>query len=162
MYVTTEYEGLWHTANLTSGTPTFGLVESYPFQHPTRVFFDPFDVRNVWIASFGNGLRVGHAGPTNTAAEQAAETPRTFALEGNYPNPFNLATTIRYMLPERTHVRLTVYDVLGREVAVLVEGLQATGAYEHVFEAGGLPSGVYLYRLDAGGMIRTSAMLLAK
>jgi len=162
MYVTTEYEGLWHTANLTASVPGFSRVESYPFQHPTRVFFDPFDAGNVWIASFGNSLRVGQAGPTGTAVAQAGEVPSGFVLEGNYPNPFNPRTTLRFTLPAPDRVRLTVYDALGRTAAVLVDAPLAAGLHAYVFEAGHLPSGVYLYRLEAGGLTRTRAMLLAK
>ncbi|MCG2659356.1 MAG: FG-GAP-like repeat-containing protein [Kiritimatiellae bacterium] len=58
MYVTTEYEGLWYTSDLTSSTPTFTLVSSYPFQHPLRVFHNPYELEEIWVTSFGNGLRV--------------------------------------------------------------------------------------------------------
>jgi hypothetical protein len=58
LYLTTETEGLWSTANLTAAAPTFTQVAEYPFSHPMRVFFDPYDHRKVWVASFGGGLRV--------------------------------------------------------------------------------------------------------
>ena len=73
----------------------------------------------------------------DAATNTEAATPTVYRLEAAAPNPFSGSTTLRYALAEPGHVRLTVYDVLGREVAVLVEGPQATGAYEHVFEAGG-------------------------
>jgi hypothetical protein len=98
----------------------------------------------------------------STASEDEAAVPATFALHANYPNPFNPQTLIRYALPQRTPVRLAVYDVLGREVAVLVEAEQGAGQYEAVFGADALPSGVYVYRLEAGTFTQTRAMLLVK
>src|SRR5690606_34576466 len=99
---------------------------------------------------------------TSVDAEDAAAVPADYVLEANYPNPFNPQTTIGYSLPQATEVRLVVYDALGREVAVLAEGLQPTGRHEVVFEAGDLPSGVYLYRLDVAGRVLTGRMVLLK
>ena len=61
MYLTTEYNGLWHTENLSADRPTFTPVESYPFKHPMRVFFNPYKPGEVWVTSFGNGIRVGNS-----------------------------------------------------------------------------------------------------
>jgi hypothetical protein len=88
--------------------------------------------------------------------------PTGYLLAANYPNPFNPITTIRYSLPEPVHARLRVYDLLGREVALLADRLQAAGTYEAVFDATGLPSGVYLYRLEAGRFTQIRAMTLVK
>ena len=96
------------------------------------------------------------------ATEKATEIPLVFALEGNYPNPFNPTTRIRYALPQRAPVRLSVYDVQGRLVGVLVEAEQATGWHEVTFEAGALPSGVYFYRLEAGAFRGIKAMFLVR
>ena len=98
-----------------------------------------------------------------TAIESVdGEFPAAFALEQNYPNPFNPETTIRYGLPRAEAVRLAVYDVAGQEVAVLVDQTQPAGRHEVRFGAGPLPSGLYLYRLQAGSETRTRAMLLVK
>jgi hypothetical protein len=86
----------------------------------------------------------------------------TSVLYPNYPDPFNPATTIRYALPEAGAVRLVVYNALGQEVAHLVEGLVAAGTHEVVFDGQGLPSGVYLYRLEAGTFVQTRRMTLVK
>jgi hypothetical protein len=91
-----------------------------------------------------------------------AEVPGTAHLAQNYPNPFNPQTTIRYEVPEATTVRLAVYDVLGREVEVLVNRHQPAGTYQATFAANDLPSGVYLYQLDAGPVTQTRRMLLLK
>lgn len=98
---------------------------------------------------------------TGSPIEQA-DLPSSFQLDQNYPNPFNPTTTIRYALPQASQVRLAVYDVLGREVALLMDGLQAAGAHEVSFEATDLPSGVYLYRLEAAAFVEARTMLLAK
>ncbi|MCB1053395.1 MAG: hypothetical protein KDC71_22525 [Acidobacteria bacterium] len=63
-YVTTETEGLWVSENLTLGSPTFSQVESYPFRQPERVFFNPYDANEIWVSSFGNGIRIGTVGPS--------------------------------------------------------------------------------------------------
>jgi len=85
-----------------------------------------------------------------------------FRLDQNYPNPFNLSTLIRYNLPVNSIVSLKVYDILGREVESLVNGLQAAGL--HIIELNGntLASGVYFYRLEAGPFINTKKLVLVK
>ena len=101
------------------------------------------------------------AGSPTDIEKSDVEVAGSFAL-GNYPNPFNPSTVVRYELPETGHVRLSVYDVMGREVAVLVDGAQAVGSYEVTFNAANLASGVYLYRLQVGAQTQTQKMLLMK
>jgi hypothetical protein len=85
-------------------------------------------------------------------------TPPEYALEQNYPNPFNPTTEIRYSLPRSGRVRLSVYDMLGREVARPVDGVQTAGHRSSVFDASRLPNGIYFYRLVAGGFSRIMKM----
>ena len=87
---------------------------------------------------------------------------RRFSLEQNYPNPFNPATEIRFEIPDGGQVRLTVYDILGREVAVLVNRELAAGMHTARFDATGMPSGIYMYRLESGTLEQTRKMLLLK
>lgn len=89
-------------------------------------------------------------------------TPKTFRLEQNYPNPFNPGTMIRYSIPKAANVRLTVYNLIGQEIATLVDKHQPSGTYEADFNASKLPSGIYLYRLTAGTYTETKKMLLTK
>jgi len=86
-----------------------------------------------------------------TSIKQIPQLPTDFILFQNYPNPFNPATSISYQLPVSGNVRLKVYDVLGREVATLVDAFQQIGNYKVIFNAGQFASGVYLYRLSADG-----------
>ncbi|MFH1733841.1 MAG: T9SS type A sorting domain-containing protein, partial [bacterium] len=80
-----------------------------------------------------------------------SDLPLEFALLGNYPNPFNPVTAISYQLSSVSHVNLTVYDVSGRKVAELTDGFRDAGRHEVTFEASGLASGIYLYRLQTSG-----------
>jgi hypothetical protein len=86
--------------------------------------------------------------------------PTRFALDQNYPNPFNPSTTITYALPKSSDVRLSVCDMLGREVSVLVNERKDAGVHEVKFGASVLASGVYLYRLQAGEFVQTRKLVL--
>ncbi len=99
---------------------------------------------------------------TITASEATPELPSTATLTSNYPNPFTHTTTIEYALPASGRVRLSVYDVLGREVAILVDGVQHAGKHTSVFDGTSLPSGTWFYRLEAAGQARTGLMTLMK
>lgn len=89
-------------------------------------------------------------------------SPFGFVLHQNYPNPFNPNTTIRYEIPARSRVELKVFDVLGREVATLVSEEKGPGTYVAIWKAGGMASGVYLYRLKAGGMEQAMRLVLLR
>lgn len=91
-----------------------------------------------------------------------ANLPADYALMDAYPNPFNPSTLIGYALPEAVHVRLSVFDMLGRKVHTLVDGRRPAGIHEVVFEAGNLPSGTYLYRLETPTTTLTHSFLLLK
>ncbi len=88
--------------------------------------------------------------------------PTAFALHHNYPNPFNPSTTIEYELPEELPVRLAVYDNLGREVKILVDGIQQPGYYRAIFDAVGYASGLYYCRLETKEQTHVARMLLMK
>ena len=120
-----------------------------------------------------NGLYVAFAGFNGEAlATKLAEgvtsrllsaaVPQQFRLAQNYPNPFNPSTVIEYTLPEEDFVTLSVYNPLGEEVAVLVRGVRSAGVNSVTFDAGKLPSGVYLYRLSAGSFVETRKLVLVK
>jgi uncharacterized protein (TIGR02145 family) len=90
------------------------------------------------------------------------DVPGEFALEQNFPNPFNPTTAIRYALPEAAQVRLEVYTMAGQRVAVLASGEQRAGWHTAMFDGSNLASGVYIYRLQAGGFVQTRKLILIK
>ena len=99
---------------------------------------------------------------TITSVTSADREPISYQLYQNYPNPFNPSTSIRYQLPKDGFVTLKVYDVLGKEVATLVNEVRIAGEYTVTFDGSGLPSGVYVYRLKAGSYVSSHKMLLLK
>ena len=88
--------------------------------------------------------------------------PIEYSLEQNYPNPFNPSTTIEFSLPKTGNVTLKVFNVLGKEVASLINGQVESGKHKVNFDASNLNSGVYFYRIDAGNFIDTKKMILLK
>lgn len=101
-------------------------------------------------------------GITTDADDDHQILPGEFVLLRNYPNPFNGATTIKFTLPKAAFVELSVYDLLGREVAVLEKGLKPAGKYKIPFNSTGLSSGVYFYSLRVGDATETKRMVLLK
>jgi uncharacterized protein YkwD len=93
---------------------------------------------------------------------EVASVPRGPSLEQNYPNPFNPSTVIRYGLPSKSHVSLTLFNTLGQQVAVLQNGEQDAGYHEVKFDAAGMASGEYFYRIQAGVYVETRKLLLIK
>ena len=99
---------------------------------------------------------------TTNAETELSQIPSYYILGQNYPNPFNPSTTIEYQVPGLSFVSLKVYDVLGNEIATLVNDEKPAGNYEIQWNASELPSGVYLYKLRAADFIETKKMLLMK
>jgi hypothetical protein len=97
-----------------------------------------------------------------TAINDETSLPIEYELSHNYPNPFNPATVISYQLPVASRASLKVYDLLGREVASLVNDVKPAGSYSVSWNARGMPSGVYFYRLQAGIFSATKKLLLLK
>ena len=98
--------------------------------------------------------------PSGVASETDAALPKSSRLEQNYPNPFNPTTTIRFDVPEASKVSLIVYDMLGRQVANLVDGFVSAGKYTATFDARSLSSGAYIYRLETPKGTFTKKLLL--
>ncbi len=124
---------------------------------------------NVFVSGVSSGYRwqvintLKYSQGTSGVAPAPTAVPSSFAIYQNYPNPFNPATTIRYYLPKRSRVRVSVYDLLGREVVRLADEPEEPGTHTIRFDAGGLSSGVYIYRvLGSGGFVASRKMLLLK
>lgn len=127
-------------------------VYSFTFSRkPSALQFDP-----------NNGIVLKQGGISDVA--ESAGLPGELSLEQNFPNPFNPTTDIRFTIPAGAihETSLRVYDILGREVAVLVNERKNPGTYTVAFDAGGLASGVYFYRLTAGSFDQTRRMLLLR
>jgi hypothetical protein len=122
-----------------------------------------------WPCYKGNNYRTGNnsdiisAFEHNHSAQQNHDTiPQSYSLDGNYPNPFNTATTIIYSLPTADHVTITVYSLSGQKVATLVDRYCEAGTHRVVFDGSHLPSSVYFCRMEASGFAGTEKMLYVK
>jgi hypothetical protein len=117
---------------------------------------------NFYLSNFGEF-------PVSVDEDPISQLPIDFRLEQNYPNPFNPVTTIKYSIPnvtlsgvEGSQVKLKIYDVLGNEVATLVNEFRNAGSYEIDFNASSLSSGIYFYRLQTGSFVQTKKMVIIK
>jgi photosystem II stability/assembly factor-like uncharacterized protein len=116
-----------------------------------------------WIAcDNGRVYRTSHPDIFVSTSELLSPFPSMHHLSQNYPNPFNPSTSIKYELPKASDVRLSVYDMLGREVSVLVDERKDAGVYEVKFDGSNLASGVYFYRLHAGDFVQSKRLVLLK
>jgi Secretion system C-terminal sorting domain len=120
------------------------------------------EASGTWSFSISGTTCSGNWGPVGPATfvESGSELPAQYALEQNFPNPFNPVTTIRFSLLSSHFTVLRVFDLLGREVSTLVNERKEAGVHQVKFDARGLPSGVYSYRLHAGDFVQTRKMLL--
>jgi len=109
-----------------------------------------------------NGKEYGHFVDTSIQKTPTSSLPSVIKLYKNYPNPFNPTTTITYLIPEPSHVSISVYNVLGRKIATLVNEKEAAGHHSIKFHANALSSGVYFYRIAVGKQVQTRKMLLLK
>ncbi len=135
-----------------------------PFFTPTD-YVGAFGPDNLWISGWTFLAQAGFlSADTGTAIEVVdGEVPKQIALAQNYPNPFNPTTTITFTLDRAQVVRLAIYDLLGREVAVPVERQrQPAGTFRVAFDASGLPSGLYLYRMETEHGALTRKMTLVQ
>ncbi len=143
----------WTALGFVRGAGTTTEAQSYAFtdaQASGRVFYRLKQIDFDGQFAYSNVIEVN------------AGLPKQFVLEQNYPNPFNPTTTIAYQLPTAGNVSLKVFDMLGKEVASLVNGRQEAGSYTVNFNANQLSSGVYFYRLQAGSFVQTRKMMLVK
>ena len=125
----------------------------------TRICF-PDSTHGYGIGPYGTIIKYVYQEPTNIT--EAEHSISNYYLQQNYPNPFNPSTTIKYSIPEDGFVKLAVYNMLGEEVATIVNTTQKAGRYEVNFNAAGLSSGVYVYRIEAANYISSKKLVLIK
>ncbi|MBI5661945.1 MAG: T9SS type A sorting domain-containing protein [Ignavibacterium album] len=150
LFLTEDYGKNWE--RVYDGA-VFSLYEDY--QNPRNVYVNT----KFGLLKFLDTLTV-----TSIYDYSNEEISNTYFLEQNYPNPFNPITTIEYVIPNgvRDLVTLKVYDILGNEVATLVNEYRESGRYKIEFDANSLASGVYIYKLTAGSFVSNRKMLLIK
>jgi len=165
------YDGwIWNVGNLKVGetvtlevTATVGIDCIDDVVNTAEVTASSLPDPDVFLINFDDApVRDEIDGATFTVIESGSNAPGHIVLEQNYPNPFNPETVISFQLPEVVHTQLAVYDMLGREIVVLVDGLLAPGVHNVHFEANFLPGGLYLYQLRAGPYKVSRTMLLIK
>jgi hypothetical protein len=133
------------------------LYGIWPQQRGTRAYL---------LAPFTMTIFANHGVTADDLFEYVApgtpDIPNRFRVFQNYPNPFNNQTTIRYWVPQRERVLLEVYNILGQRVALLVNGFQEQGEYFRTWDAGGLATGMYFYRLRVGNAGVLKKIVLVK
>jgi hypothetical protein len=142
--------------NLTKGNHTLTIA-----YREDGAELDKLAVTNSVYAPVGMGEEAENI-CSPTGVKNLKEVPDAYALEQNYPNPFNPATVIKYSVPRYSFISLKVFDVIGNEVAVLVNGMKQPGNYAVPFNGSGLASGVYIYQLKADGFVDSKKLILLK
>ena len=156
-----ENTGAPDSAAFTFRTGSYGGADPMANAAPAVVDIDGDGDPDLFAGNLKGGLQFYRNGLVS-AVPPAEELPRAFALAGNFPNPFNPSTRIIYTLNAAADVTLAVYDLFGRTAARLVRGPQHAGRHEAVWNAVDFPSGVYYYRLTAGGASAAGRMLHLK
>jgi hypothetical protein len=149
-----------------TGPPCVGAIAilvTGAASNPSRTLDETRGILTNYVIPMSGGP-IEAPDPGQLTAEQSSDEglPSSFGLSQNYPNPFNPGTTIAYQIPTAAHVSLTVTDVIGRIVATLVDEEQEAGKKSVFFDASGLTSGLYFYRLQAGSFVETRKLLLVK
>jgi hypothetical protein len=119
----------------------------------------------VGPVGFENIIGLAYLTGAISSANNEEQLPTVFALQQNYPNPFNPSTTIKYHLPEKSFVNLRIFNVVGEEVALLINEEMPAGIHTKIFDAATLPSGIYFYTLrinDGSEFVKTNKMILLK
>ncbi len=140
-----------------STSDTFATLFAFPYG---QVYY--WRVQSSNVSGSGPWSDVSSFFTTPTAVKEEGGMPKEFSLSQNYPNPFNPTTKIEFALPQRALTRVTIYDVLGREIQTLINREMEAGYYEINFDATSFPSGAYFYRIQAGSFIQTKKMILLK
>ena len=142
--------------NCTNPAQTRGTVPEPPYSYA------PDSAAAIPAMLEAGAGRIGYNPATSIADDAKNAVLKSFELVQNYPNPFNPKTTIQFQLPEPEHVRLTIYNLSGQELAVLLDERLTVGTHRIAFDAGHLSSGLYLYQLRAGHFTRVKKMLFTK
>jgi len=132
-----------------------GATHSVKMYDSNGVYIEDFIPNGLGGLITPNAIVIREVNPSSVSGDGDIGE-KNFILEQNYPNPFNPSTVISYQLPVTSEVTLKVYNVLGNEVATLVDEYKPAGSYETKFDASGLASGIYFYQLKAGTFVQTN------
>ncbi|MFH0733846.1 MAG: Omp28-related outer membrane protein [bacterium] len=151
------YQGEMNNKNI-SWFGTYNLPEST--EYANMVFNNGY---LYYLTGYGsNSIYFAKIDDSLTAVEENKNTPNDFVLYNNYPNPFNPSTIISFNIKENSDVSLKVYNILGKEISLLVKGNLQAGRHKYTFNGAGLSSGVYFYQINVAGKIKTGKMLMVK
>ncbi|MEI6816220.1 MAG: T9SS type A sorting domain-containing protein, partial [Bacteroidota bacterium] len=152
-YMTTETNGLWFTTNINAATPTFTQVAGYPFRQPNRVYFNPYNTNQVWVNSFGNGLRIGMIG---------SDVKEHSSIENNlliYPNPANDKVSVHFSTGDNSQVNISISN-LGGQVVYQENNKNNTGVYDHIISLDKQPKGIYFITITTAKETLTRKIVL--
>ncbi|MFZ1730442.1 MAG: T9SS type A sorting domain-containing protein [Bacteroidota bacterium] len=156
-YLTTEADGLWFSSNISADAPDFAQVAGYPFQHPQRIFFNPFDQQEIWVTSFGNGLRVARKLPTSI---KDPTLPAALELAFS-PNPAHDRLEVALSGMSVTTAALRVTDLLGRVVIErTLDASAANGQARSTLDVSRLQPGMYFLTAISGPLLRTEKLMI--
>lgn len=157
MQLTEEHDSVTHSGKYT------GVIPHQPSGRAVRFYVQAGDANETRTSPYNAPVRYYDL-QTGTMTVPREKIPTTFALEQNFPNPFNPSTTIRYALPAASHVTIEVFNLLGQKTTTLVNEEQMRGSYEISFSLHEhpLPSGVYFYRLTTESFVHTKKMMIVK
>ena len=156
---TADFEVVVYGANVTTTSAI-----TIPLQYKSTFFWRVRATNGVILSPWSSSRSFATVDWVATAVDSRDAVPLEFRLEQNYPNPFNPTTTINYNVARQSRVKLVVYNMLGREVATLVDGVKSVGNYSYSvrFDAANLGTGTYIYRMSVGDKVFTKKMILLK
>ncbi len=169
---TLSFPGNWSSIDISGNYAVVGAeyVNIVDISDPANLTilhtFQPIDyVRDIqfmgeYIYVAANSFQILNFYPTGV--ESGSETPTGFFLSQNYPNPFNTQTAIQYSLPKESLISINIFDILGRKIGTLTEGLKPAGEHQALWDASEQSSGIYFYRIKAGDKVETKKMVLLK
>ncbi|MBN2426604.1 MAG: T9SS type A sorting domain-containing protein [Calditrichaceae bacterium] len=164
MFITSEGDGLWFSDNIRDASPGVEQVSSYKFHFPGRVFFNPYDAKQVWVASFGNGIMAGKMNSSSAIKPSGPiNHPVTYKLNA-YPNPFNPVVHIDFNVPKTGNIKIQIFNTQGRLIKTLTNEFFVKGSYSVSWDGTNhltqkVSSGIYICRLLLDNKFRKAVRL---
>ncbi len=135
-YMTTETQGLWYTSNIAATIPVWTQVAGYPFRQPNRVYFNPYNQNQIWVNSFGNGIRMGDL--TTDLNEITSSLNRI----NIFPNPTKGDLTVDFLIQENTSLTIKLSNING-QIMESNNSKETAGPYKHIYNLNNYSKGVY-------------------